>query len=106
MTATVPWFGRRAAFGLLFLLLSLGLGLHTFVADLFGTKTEVHSIRAKVHARLGDMHVGIELAPDGHDLALKRRRKRPQTAEVHDVAVSHASHAISAARLSTLCISM
>ena len=90
VAAAVTWIGRRAAtFGLFFLLLSLGLGLHTFVTDLFGAKTEVHGIRAKVHARLGDMHVGIELAPDGHNLALKRRRKRPQTAEVHDVAVSH-----------------
>ena len=90
MAATVAWFGRRAAtFGLLFLLLSLGLGLHTFVADLFGTKAEVHGIRAKVHSGLGDVHVRIELAPDGHDLALERRRKRPQTAEVHDVTVGH-----------------
>ena len=35
------------------------------------------------------MHVGIELAPDGHDLALERRRKRPQTPEVHDVALGY-----------------
>lgn len=90
VAATVAWFGRRATtFGLLFLLLSLGLSLHTFVADLFGTKAEVHGIRAKVHAGLGDVYVRIELAPDGHNLALKRRRKRPQTAEVHNVTVSH-----------------
>ena len=36
-----------------------------------------------------DMHVRIELAPNGHDLALERRRKRPETSEVHDVAVGH-----------------
>ena len=35
------------------------------------------------------VHVRIELAPDGHDLALERRRKRPQTTEVHDVAVGY-----------------
>ena len=95
VATTVAWLGRRAAtFGLLFLLLSLGLGLHTFVADLFGTEAEVHGIRAKVHARLGDVHVRIELAPDGYNLTLERRRKRPETAEVHDVTVSHdfASH--------------
>ena len=84
--------GRRRAsawLGVLFLLLFLGLGLHTFVADFLGTKAEVRGIRAKVHARLGDMHIRIELAPDGHDLALERGRKRPQTPEVHDVAVGH-----------------
>ena len=36
-----------------------------------------------------DMHIRIKLAPDGHDLALERRRKRPETSEVHDVAVGH-----------------
>lgn len=83
--------GAGAAFALrlLGLILRCGLSLHTFVADFLGAKAEVHGIRAKVHARLGDVHVRIELAPDGHDLALERRRKRPQTPEVHDVAVSH-----------------
>ena len=80
--------GATTALGLLFLLV-LGLSLHTFVADFLGTKAEVRGIRAKVHARLGDVHVGIELAPNGHDLALERRRKRPETPEVHDVAVGH-----------------
>lgn len=74
--------------GVLFLLF-LGLGLHTLIADFLGTKAEVHGIRAKVHAGLGDMHIRIELAPDGHNLALERRRKRPETPEVHDVAVGH-----------------
>lgn len=81
--------GATTAFGLLFLLFVLGLSLHTFVADFLGAKAEVHGIRAKVHTRLGDVHVRVELAPDGHDLALERRRKRPQTTEVHDVAVGY-----------------
>lgn len=78
-----------ATFGLVLFLLCLGLSLHTLVADFVGTKAEVRGIRAKVHARLGDMHIRIELAPDGHDLALERRRKRPETTEVHDVAVGY-----------------
>ena len=52
-------------------------------------KTEVRGIRTKVHTGLGDMHIRIELAPDGHDLALERRRKRPEMSEVHDVTVGH-----------------
>ena len=77
------------AFGLLFLLFVLGLSLHTFVADFLGTKTEVRGIRTKVHTGLGDMHIRIELAPDGHNLALERRRKRPETPEVHNVTVGY-----------------
>ena len=98
--------GATTAFGLLFLLFGLGLGLHTFVADFLGMKAEVRGIRTKVHTGLGDMHIRIELAPDGHDLALERRRKRPETPEVHDVAVATTSRAISAARFKTLCTSM
>ena len=90
VAAAITRFGRRAsALGLILFLLCLGLSLHTFVADFLGAKAEVHGIRAKVHARLGDVHVRIELAPDGHDLALERRRKRPQTAKIHDVTVGH-----------------
>ena len=90
VAAAITRFGRRAsALGLILFLLCLGLSLHTFVADFLGAKAEVHGIRAKVHARLGDVHVRIELAPDGHDLALERRRKCPETTEVHDVTVSH-----------------
>ncbi len=81
--------GATTALGLLALLFGLGLGLHTFVANFVRTKTEVRGIRTKVHTGLDDMHVGIELAPDGHDLALERRRKRPQAPEVHDVAVGY-----------------
>lgn len=81
--------GATTALGLLVLLFGLGLSLHTLVADFLGTKTEVHRIRTKVHSGLGDMHIRIELAPDGHDLALERRRKRPETSEVHDVAVGY-----------------
>ena len=80
--------GATTALGLLFLLV-LRLGLHTLVADVLGTKAEVHGIRTKVHTGLSDMHIRIELAPDGHDLSLERRRKRPQTSEVHDVAVGY-----------------
>ena len=90
LAVTVAWCGRGSAtFGLVLFLLCRGLSLHTFVADFLGTKTEVRGIRTKVHARLGDVYVRIELAPDGHDLALERRRKRPQTPEVHDVAVGY-----------------
>lgn len=75
--------------GFFFLLFVLGLSLHTFVADVLGTKAEVRGIRTKVHTGLGDMHIRIKLDPDGHDLALERRRKRPETSEVHYVAVSY-----------------
>ena len=95
VAAAITWCRRRAAtFGLVLFLLSLGLSLHTFVADFLGAKAEVHGIRTKVHARLGNVHVRIELAPDGYDLTFERRRKRPETSEVHDVAVGYdfASH--------------
>lgn len=36
-----------------------------------------------------DVHIGIKLGTCGHDLALERKRKRPQTTEVYDVAVDH-----------------
>ena len=90
VAAAITRFGRRAsALGLILSLLCLGLGLHTFVADFVGAKTEVRGIRTKIHTGLGDMHIRIKFAPDGHDLALERRRKRPQTTEVHDIAVGH-----------------
>lgn len=90
MPAVVRGSRRPSAWlGVLFLLLVLGFSLHTFVADFVGTKAEVRGIRTKVHTGLGDMHIRIELAPDGHDLALELRRKRPETPEVHDVAVGY-----------------
>lgn len=90
MAVAVAWCGRRSAiFGLVLFLLCLGLGLHTLIADFLGTKAEVHGIRTKVHTELGDMHIRIELTSDGHNLALERRRKPPQTPEVHNVAVGH-----------------
>ena len=82
---------RSAAFALrlLGLILRCGLGQHTLVADFVGAQTEVGRIGAEVHARLGDVHISVKLGTCGHDLALERRRKRPETTEVHDVAVGH-----------------
>ena len=95
--------GAGAAFALrlLGLILRRGLGQHTFVADFVGAQTEVGRIGTEVYARLGDVYIGIKLGTCGHDLALERRRKRPETPEVHYVAVSY-----DFARLGTLCTSM
>ena len=81
--------GTALALRLLALALRCWLSQHTFVADFVGAQMEVGRIGTEVHARLGDVYIGVKLSTCGHDLALERRRKRPETSEVQDVAVGH-----------------
>lgn len=64
------------ALGLLGLILRCRLGQHTLVADFVGAQTEVGRIGTEVHARLGDVYIGIKLGTYGHDLALYRGQVR------------------------------
>lgn len=81
------------ATGLLSLLV-LGLGDHTFVANLLGTEAEVDRAWTKIDSRLGNVDVCIELRILGHDLAFEGGAERPEAPEVDDVAIGYefASH--------------